>query len=191
MQALKNKSEGTVELNSPIPIWGGYPFIAVTITRISYKEAHIAMSIGIAWSLSLFLKKIPMPDRFREFLNFVSLSVFLEGEGRITCDCIELCKLSGNVAVSLGNGRRGSSAKVQNNGMLDGGVSAEGKVQLDVCNGEISGQITLVASLGIKSDINLLGYKYEANISYDYVQDFDLGNMSSDSLKLITPCKGA
>ena len=184
--------QGTFEFNSPVPVGGGFPFISVTLEKLSRAKTKVSISIGLLWGVGGLLKKFP--PKISQRLDAFSIAFYFQRVGEYECDCLNLCELSENAALTLGDGRRGrdfSSSRFLNEPQSPWlfGIALEGQLAVNICTGTLEGKLSLVASVGLKREINIFGSKYEIAFDYDYVAERPLGSATYESLKYYTPCK--
>ena len=138
-----------------------------------------------------------------EKIPSITASLWISGKGSHGCTCDDVCEFALNGAITAGSGRRGtsfpanSSHSLRANSSFSGGISGELSGVLNVCDGTISLDYTLVASLNVN-----VGFE---NWRFSYNRDFEtegsifstkasknpwfLFEQSFDSLKWFTPCK--
>lgn len=190
-------SEGTYEITSPAPLWGGYPFISFTLSNWGDYKKKITFAFGVSWGLDKILSKIPKIGKIGNFpklkriLNLIAISVYGSTEGTARCFCIDFCEVALNLSVIIGEGRRGGNKK--DIGFVDGtkltlGASLEGKGALNICTGKFSAQFNMVISMGVKAHTEILGYKFEHEGSYDFVISHSVESNEMSFLKLAKSC---
>ena len=183
----KLEIEGTYEIAVPIPILaGGSPFINLTIGNLNGKgERSVTISGGLSWGLRLRLIKTDSSSIWSKLLKKVtfSASFYVGAEGVYRCGCISFCKVNAGIALTAGEGRRGTTGDMSRGFSLGG--SAEGKAEINICSGTVKFEAEFVFTLN--ANLPILGLDHSWNL--DYVWKVATPEYSVPSLKLFEPCE--
>lgn len=106
----------------------------------------------------------------------LNLSAYLKGNGKFCCNGLYLCEISGNIALTLGNGRRGQQIQsnfisFQKQNLIDFGLGIEGSVMYNICTEQIDLEGNFVFSIGIK-----IPYYQTFSLDVVYPINIDLKN---------------
>jgi hypothetical protein len=165
---------GTFEITVPVGTTGLAIFGNLIFKRPdSSGRQEIEIALGASWDIQErvagTLGRIPKIGAYArraiDVLPELTAAIFVQGGGSQTCGCWDFCKLSINGAITAGEGRRGGvySGNVR---PLGGGISGEIQGELDICEGSLSLNYTVVGSINVNLGLGRLG-------SIGYNRDFE------------------
>ncbi|MCR5183976.1 MAG: RHS repeat-associated core domain-containing protein [Opitutales bacterium] len=168
---------GTVEFNLPItPVWG--IFINLIFKHPHNNRQEVEVAGGASWNVKgkvvALLGRLPnvgtkFASYVEDYIPNITVSVWLSGTGSYGCGCIDVREVALSGAITAGHGRRGStedSFKKPDKKMEFGfGISGEISGILNLCNGTISLDYTLVASVNL--NLNFVGWTTSYNRDFE------------------------